>query len=634
MDSTNYITQLRPGFPHKTEAELELMCASSRSMQLKTGLDAHTHRRRGMEKLFPSRVWHEWRDQRIRSIQECLETRTQELMWLGSSNSNKSADMADSALALWWAKPEMTSIYVASPYETATETGVWAYILEQFDEAKDHNPSLPGKKRFSDNSIVLYDKNPRSFIRIATVDQVGKLVVKKARDFTQGLLVIILDELPAFTASAARALMAVMPNLVSVPNLLVIGAGNFANVWDALGTFCDPDERDIPGGYEGFKPDVHFRWRTKRGGLALRFDGLQSPNVKAGRDIYPFLTTLSYISKLAAGPGGLESPDAMRFIRSAPITSLDEMTVTNGERIRAGGCYDDFEWTSDPITTGAYLDPGFGGDPCVLQKFKLGWQKTTGNRRQIVALWDAPFVIPIRVNALDATGASVTVEDQIVIAARDHCVQHRILPQNFGFDGSLRAGIVQAFGRRWSLLCQAIDSGGSPTDRQVNASEKHDSKNGQPAKVVTWKDRVDRLVSEFWFATASLIDSHQLKGLQHSPKAVSQMTTRRWNWSGKNKRAVETKQEYKDGLKSRNLKPESPNEGDTVVGCVEMSRRLGLSMEAVAPSGGAVQLVLDMIRERTVRSAIKFINRQTELPPGTLHAMKRHSSLPSGRLHR
>ena len=203
----------------------------------------------------------------------------------------------------------------------------------------------------------------------------GKLVGKKSRDFNQGLLVIILDELPAFTPSATRALMRVMPNLLSVPNLLILYAGNFANIWDALGGFCDPDERDIPGGYSGFDPDRHFRWRTKRGGLCLRFDGLQSPNVKAGRDIYPFVTTLAYIQKIAGQPGGLKSPDGMRFVRSAPVTSLDEFTITNGERIRAGGCFDKFEWTADPIKTGAFIDPGFGGDACVLQKFKLGYAK-------------------------------------------------------------------------------------------------------------------------------------------------------------------------------------------------------------------------------------------------------------------
>lgn len=630
----DYIAQLRQAFPHKTEAEIELTLSGSRLLQQKTGLSAHEHRKRGMTKLFPSRVWHEWREERIQSVQYCLENRIQELMWIGSSNSNKSADMADIALTLWWTKPEMTSIYVASPYEEATETGVWSYILEQFDEARDHNPTLPGRKKISTNSIVHYDRNPRSFIRVATVDQVGKLVGKKARDFTQGLLVLILDELPAFTAATARQLLRVLPNLLSVPNILILGAGNFANIWDALGTLCDPDEKDIPGGYDQFDPDRHFRWRTKRGGLCLRFDGLQSPNVKARKDLYPFVTTIEYINKLAGQPGGLSSPDAMRFIRSAPITSLDEFTVTNGERIRAGGAYDKFEWTADPIKRGAFIDPGFGGDACILQKFMLGTMKTADATRQVLALWESPFEIPVKVGLKDGAGKDIPVEAQIVNGSIEHVRAKGIPLQHCGFDGSMRAGIVQAFAAV-SLQIHAIDSNGPATERPVNTLEKREAKPGETAKSVTWKERVDRLLSEFWFAAASLIDSYQLRNLNLSPKAAKQLTARRWTWMGSRKRKVETKQEYKDNLKANGQVAESPNEADALCGCVEMARRMGLDLAGVHGGGsGSLNMILEMIREREFRHLVSTMKKGRELPPGQLHAIKRETSLPSGRLNR
>lgn len=624
-----YLAKVRPGFPSLSDAELELRLSASLQLQKLTGISAHEHRKRGMERLFPARIWHEWRTARIQSVQYCLENRIQELMWIGSSNACKTGDLADIALTLWWTKPEMTSIYVASPYETATETGVWASIIEQFEEARSHSPNLPGKVRQTDNSIVLYEKNPRSFIRVATVDQVGKLVGKKARNFSQGLLVILLDELPAFTQSAARNLMRVMPNLLSVPNLLVIGAGNFALVQDALGAFCDPDERDIPGGYPAFNPDTHFRWRTKRGGLCLRFDGLQSPNVKAGRDIYPFLTTLAYIAKIAASPGGLNSADGMRFIRSAPITSLDEFTVTNSERLRAGGVYDSFEWTGDTIQKLAFVDPGFGGDPCVIQKFQFGWERTKEGRRQILALWQPPYIIPIRIGLKDAaTGKDITVERQIVDGARAHLEPLAILPANIGFDGSMRAGIVQAFAA-WSLLIQAIDSGGAATDRAVNAAEKKPD-----GSAVKWKDKVDRLLSEFWFAAASLIDSKQLRGLGLSPKAIEQFSARRWEWVGTKKRKVETKKEYKDNLVAMGKVAESPNEADCIVGGIEIARRLGLSLDGVAIGGGALQLVMDLLRQREQKREIQALSHSRVLRSGTLHGMKRATSLPSGKLNR
>jgi hypothetical protein len=623
----DYLAKLRPMFSGKTDAELELLCSASRSWQKVTGLSAETHRRRGMEKLFPSRVWHEWRDQRMNAVQECLSKRIQIQNWIGSTNSNKTGDLSDIALTLWWTKPEMTSIYVTSPYESATETGIWAEIQDQFEEAKRCNPGLPGEIRRSQNAIILYDRNPRSFIRVTTVDKVGKLVGKKSRDFSQGMLVLILDEAPAFSSSSSAEFMRVLPNLIGVPNLLILTAGNFAHTWDLLGLLCDPVEEDVPGGYDGFDADKHFKWRNKRGGITLRFDGLLSPNVKAGKDIYPFLTTIDYVAKMAAMPGGLESPEAMRFVRSAPVTSLDAFTITSSERIRGGGAYDAFEWTGDPIKLGAFMDAGFGGDPCVIQKFKLGNEKLpSGGRRQILSLWDAPFTIPIKVGVKDAAGREIPVEEQVARGAMKYSRAQGIPDDNFGYDGSMRAGLAQAMSRVWTNRVQAIDSGGKPTDRKVSA--------GVGSK--TWNEVVDRFVSELWFSLASLIDSFQLKGLQQSPKAATQLTTRRWEWSGgkgKGKRRIQTKQEYRDMMSAQGRTAESPNEADALVGCVEMARRMGLSLEGVTVAGGSLELVLDLIRASQMATQMRQTMRR-ELSPGKLNSSRRQMVLPSGRLNR
>lgn len=630
METPGYLAKIRAIFPHKTEAEVELLCSSSRNLQIRTGLDAHEHRKRGMQKLFPARVWHNWRDERMRSVQECISGRIQELAWMGSSMSNKTGDLADTALSLWWTKPEMTTIFIASPYEKATEEGVWAEVVMQFEEAKRHNPTLPGKHRLSDNSIILYDRNPKSVIKVATVDKIGKLVGKKSRDSSQGLLVVIVDELPAFEESAYRKFLSVTKNLWSVGNLLIITTGNFAHQADGFGIFCEPSEEDIAGGYDAFDPDRHFRWRTKRGGLCLRFDGLRSPNVLAGRDIYPFVTTNAYIAKMASQPGGLASPDGMRFVRSAPVTSMDEFTITTGERIKAGGALDPFTWTGDPIQKGCYIDPGFGGDDCVAQKFLLGWEQLKeGGRRQVVALWEEPHYIPVRLGLKDIEGKPIPVEDQIVDGAKLVCRKFQIPENHVAFDGSMRASIVQKFATRWSLKVKAIDSGGSPSDKRINAAEQ-----------TTWKQKVDRLLSEMWFSTASLIDSFQLKGLDLSPRAQEQLKTRRWKWSGgrgKGSKSVETKAEYKEGLREQGKPVRSPGEADCVVGCVQMARTMGLTLDGIAVNGGAADLLKQLLQERENRRNVQHIPGlpgKDELPHGRLHAMKRTGSQPHGRLHR
>lgn len=622
MNAT-YLASMRKISPHKSDVELELAASMDRDFRAFTGKSAHTHRRIAMEGLFPNRVWHDWREERMQSIQQCLEGGIQELTWMGSSNSNKSADMADAALALWWTKPENTTIYVTSPYESATELGLWAYIVEQFGEARDYNPGLPGKLRTSDNSIVHHDRNPRSFIRVVTVDQIGKMVGKKSRDFGQGLMIILADELPAFSATASRNFLAVTKNLWSVPNLLIIAAGNFAHTGDALGIFAQPDEDDIPNGYDGFDPDTHFRWRTVRKGLALRFDGLRSPNVIAGRDIYPFVTTLAYIEKLASQPGGLSSPDSMRFVRSSPITSLDEFTILNGERIRAAGSFDDYEWTGDPITSLAFFDPGFGGDPCIYQKFKLGNIATAdGGSRQVLALWDAPHVIPIRVGLKDDAGVLIPAEDQVVAGARELTERFQIAPGHVGYDGSMRAGLAQKVAA-WSLQVVPLDSQGPATTRAVSVTEKKEDAAGNKL-AVTWKDKVDRLLSEFWFAASHAVDSMQIRGLGLSPKAVQQLCQRRWNWSGRKKR-VQTKEEYRETLRDSGKPVESPNEADAFVGGVEMARRLGMAFTGLNPGGGALRTILDMIRDRgrhQLRDFAENLGKRETLTSAGLHSMK------------
>lgn len=614
----DYLDALREAFPNTSDLDLELKCSTSRDYRELTYRTATQHRRAAMEILFPSRVWHEWREERIESVQECLEGGIQELMWMGAASSGKTHDMADVLLTLWWQNPAYTTIYVTSPFDDATEKGLWAVVQEQFHEAKAAVPSLPGIIRKAQSSIVLNDRTPRSFIRKVSMDEVGKMKGKKAIDVHRGLIVLAVNELPDFPATAAESFLKVLWNLRSNRNLLIFADGNFTNIADAFGIMCAPDIRDIPNGYHGFNPDKHFRWRTNRRGLCLRFDGLQSPNVKAGADIYPFLTRLDFIASHAEAPGGLDSPHAMREIRSAPVTSLDEFTVTNGERITAGGCYDTFKFTGEDVEKIGFCDAGLGGDPCAIQKARVGYIE--GNpRRQVLELWGPPHIIPVRIN----TG--IPVEDQVALGMKEHFEAHGIPPENTGYDAALRPALAQKIGQLYSVRSQAIDSNGPPTDRKMNASQK-----------MTWKEKVDRLVTEYWFAMALMIDSGQLRGLGLSPKAVEQLCTRRWSRQGKRDR-LDTKLEYKALLRAMGKPVESPNEADALAGCVELARRLGMIMQGATVKGGALDLILRIINERQSRIMAKEImsNRtRPPLPTGRLHAITPPASYSRVRLNR
>lgn len=639
----NYLGILRklPDFAGKTELEIELLLARKKGVEKLTGLTNHQHRVRAMALLYPSRVQNAWRERLVNSYFLARQNRIKELMFLGASNSTKTSTLADLLLELWWECPEATSIYITSPYEDATETGLWARIVEQFQEAKDSNPELPGKIKTSECKIVLSDVNPLSFIKVISIDQVGKLVGRKAKSFDFGMMFIAADELPEFRQNGSP-LVRVMNNLISVPNMMLIGAGNFAQTTDALGVFAEPafavdadgkKDGQIVGGYDGLRVSEHKEWISARNGLVVRFDGDDSPGVADPVKFF-FLPTIEYRDQLALSAGGKLSADFYRFWHSFPLVRADEYTVTNITKIRQSGALDEaYEWTGDQITLGAHCDPGFGGDPAILQPWRMGYVRTKDNSKiQVFEAWGAPITIPIDVS----TAASVTPGEQVVAFHREYAERHSIPKANCSFDGSLRAGIVQEYGRLWSNDVAAIDAGGPPTTRPVSVM-KELSKDGKVRVQATWRDKVASFNTELWMTASSLIISGQIRGLQPAQEStVKQLCARKWKWAGKRKQ-LETKKEYKSDNAGK-----SPNEADALVGGIEMARRRGLVLHGVsAKDGGSMAKILELINGRknstiTVGGVQLSISGPVnpKLRSGTLRVSHANQTSKNGRLHR
>ena len=639
----NYLSILRklPDFAGKTDLECELLLSRKKGVEKLTGLSSHQHRTRAMALLYPSRVQNAWRERLVKSYFLARQNRIKELMFLGASNSTKTSTLADLLLELWWECPEATSIYITSPYEDATETGLWARIVEQFQEAKDANPELPGKIKTSECKIVLSDHNPLSFIKVISIDQVGKLVGRKAKSFDFGMMFIAADELPEFRQNGSP-LVRVMNNLISVPNMMLIGAGNFAQTTDALGVFAEPaftvsDEGrkidQIVGGYDGLRVSEHKEWISARNGLVVRFDGDDSPGVIDPEKFF-FLPTVEYRDQLALSAGGKFSADFYRFWHSFPLVRSDEYTVTNITKVKQSGALDEsYEWTGDPIVCGSHCDPGFGGDPAVLQPWRMGYVRTKDNSKiQVFEAWGAPITIPIDVS----TSASTTPEEQIVKFHREYAERHDIPKENCSFDGSMRSGIVQEYGKGWSNEVSAIDSGGPATNRPMSVL-KELVKDGKQREAAIWKDKVSSFITELWMAAASLIISGQIRGLQPAQEStVKQLCSRKWKWSGK-KKQLETKKEYKADNSGK-----SPNEADALVGGIEIARRRGLMLHGVsAKDGGSMAKILALINSRknntiTINGVELAIGGapNPKLRSGTLRASHSNHTHNYGRLRR
>lgn len=636
MTEPSYMLALREVFPKMQPLEIELMCASDANLRGHTGHTEHHHRREAMKMLFPDRVWHDFRERLVSGFYRARRGKKKELLFHGSSNSNKTGGLADLCLTLWWENPKATSIYITSPYEDATQTGIWARILEQFDAARSLHEYLPGKVKESENAIVMYDRNPASFIRVVTVDAVGKLVGKKSFKHDAGMMLVVADELPEFKRGA-EALIGVLRNLRSVSNFMLIGAGNFADPMDGLGRLSEPA---IEGGYESLDVDLDQEWESNRRGLVIRFDGHQSPNVLAGVDKWNFLTTIAYLKDLEATEGGKDTAGYMRFGRSFPVLTANEFTVTNAAKIKAGSCYEKPEYTAGNKFVGAHLDPGYGGDPCVLQMFTFGEAYIDDDIFHVLEFTQGPIVIPIRVRPGMDNERLKIVEQMICEATMEHLRANKVPIEHFSFDGSLRAGIVQAMMRYIGSNVMAFDYGGPATGRPLSVLKTvlDPSKPRQERKIKTAKEAFANFNTELHFAVSSAIDSQQIRGLQHCRQAVNQLCIRRWRWSGK-RREIEPKVSSEQGSKARNWgykqrnDGRSPNEADAVVGCMENARRHGFRLTGlIGNTGGSLALIQDMQREMAARALIKQLKGES-LPLGSLRSMEETHGIVRPQLH-
>lgn len=636
MSEPAYMLALREVFPKMQPLEIELMCASDANLRKQVGHSEHHHRSEAMKLLRPDRTWHNFRDRAVEGYSRARASGKKELIIHGSASSNKTGSLADIALEIWWENPKATSIYITSPYETATETGIWAEILESFDASRAIHDFLPGKVKESDNAIVMYDRNPRSFIRVVTVDQVGKLVGKKSKDWASGMIIVVCDELPDFKRGG-QALIDVLKNLRFNPNFMLIGAGNFADPEDALGRLSKPA---IEGGYESLDVDLDQEWVTSRNGLVIRLDGHQSPNVLAGKDYLPFVTRIEALKELEMTEGGKDTAGYMRYGRSFPVTSANEFTVTNAAKIQAGLCYVKPEFTAGNKFIGAHLDPGYGGDPCVLQPFAFGEGYIENDVSHILELTEGPIVIPIRVRP-GMTGENLKIVEQMIAEATlAHLERLKIPIEHFSFDGSLRAGIVQAMMRIIGMNVMAFDYGGPATSRPLSVIKTilDPSKPRDQRKSKTAKEAYHNLNTELHFAVASAIDSQQIRGMQHSRQGVNQLCIRRWRWAGK-RREIEPKVSNESGAKEKNWGYKqrnggrSPNEADAIVGCMENARRHGFRLTGlIGNAGGSLALIQDMQREMAARALVKQLKGES-LPLGSLRSMEETHGIVRPHLH-
>lgn len=496
-------------------------------------------------------VWHPWAEDMLNEA--CYQTR---LGIHGCASSGKTDWSSIWAIVNWLSAPMQTLVLVTSTNLTDARKRIWGSVTKYWDYSA---IKLPGKLTDSkgiirtDNGTGKFnDKNGIALIageRTKERESIGRLIGLKNRR-----VILIGDELPELSPALITAAEG---NLESNPYFQFIALGNFNSVYDPLGEFCEPVD-----GYKGLSQDA-TRWENKKGGVTLRFDGLKSPNLLAGEDIWPILT----IKKIKMYQDTLKGLQFWRMLRSFPCPAGDESLIVTEADLISGESSGTVFWKVPPTPVAA-LDPGFtnGGDRSVLTIGDYGesiegiW--TLQKRKSIILFEDVEKM------------GTMPRSHQIAVQFRDKCVEAGVSPGNAALDIT-GAGIPfrDIVYEKWSNEVYGVAFGGKASQMPISAQDMRPS-----------EEQYANRVSEIWYAIVEFIRYRQIKGIDQS--LAKELTSRYYDTRkvGSNVRIIiESKTDMKARIGF------SPDDADSFLIMLDLVRaRLG-AMAGTQTLGAAVK---------------------------------------------
>lgn len=439
----------------------------------------------------------------------------------GCGSSGKTDFFAVWALVNWLAAPLDTKILVTSTSLKESRKRIWGSVREYYLHA---SVALPGKLLDSIGQIrcdsgtgsqLASDKAGIELVageKSKEKEAVGKLIgIKRSRVF------LIADELPELPESILEAAYG---NLSLNPSFQLIGIGNFKSTLDAFGIFSAP-----AAGWKAVTVESE-EWQTRRG-KCIRLDGMKSPNILLGEDVWPIYGSRQLAEHMKEGEN---TAQFWRMCRSFPAPEgMAEYIYCEAELI-AGDVFESAKWQGNRIRLAA-LDPAFtnGGDRPMLV---FGWLGTETSGRRILA-YDRFVRLQEDVRITD-----VPFDFQIARAFQRECLAEGVHPDNAAFDAT-GAGI--SFGsivaHEWSPRVLPVQFGGAASERMVSPTDPR-----------TGKEAYVNRVSELWYQGREFVRAGQIRGV--STELAKELTSRKYETrkDGGTRIVVEPKKEMKQRL--------------------------------------------------------------------------------------
>lgn len=326
-----------------------------------------------------------------------------------------------------------------------------------------------------------------------------------------------------------------LTNLGTSGHLKVVALANPCDKNSEFGFHCEPTD-----GWDTIDPEHHFEWESKLGWHVLRLDGLESPNIRAGEDKFPFLLSNQSVVETRDNKG-TNSPEWWTMIRAFYPPEGLTSTIFPGGLISK--CNKPHLWYG--LTDNfAACDPAFeGGDNCVLVLGKSG-RLASNPQRTVIEV--GKF---IKIKRKDMTKTlSFDFADQIVAILKAEGIK----PKNFAIDTTGTQGpFADIIENKLGSGMMRVSFGLVATGRKVTNEDTGVA-----------KERYKNLVTELWYVAREWCRLG-LVYIKECPRDLRiQLESRRYELKGKDSssgREVIMAEPKKD-MKDRGLG--SPDEGD------------------------------------------------------------------------
>ena len=533
--------------PKLSDLEIELLCLRYRHSEKAGGLGHEGHLKNVMISLRPQLYEGEiepgiprWRDEIDLMVK--LWCRYNIVSVLGHASAAKTHTFAHVVAAEYFADPENTIVTLTSTHLPGLKKRLWADTVSAL---KTNSVGAPFHIKTHDLTArpTQFRDEVKYVIEGIATDKSSEAAEKIQGNHSRNKRFVVIDE----AAGTSHAIYDAAANLMSDHEFRMAMLANPVDWFTEFGTWCEPVD-----GRESIDSEVDQHWETKRGGVCMRLDGLNSPNIVHNRVVFPFLIDKSYLQKVRNSYGE-GSSRWWTFVRGwFPPDGTIGVVFSSAILERGSGRK---SFTYRPIPFGA-LDPAFeGGDACAL----------------LFGEYDSSFnfnvVETVTVKVEVKTGDREPIELKIAKKVMELAKGRGVKPENFIVDSTSAGRSVAAFLEQlWTDdedgdgQIERCSFGGKPTDRLL--------REGSGEKCT---ELYDRYVTELWFAAREFTLSGRVGNLDHQKFSIlrQQLAARRYETVSEKKEKIETKVVMKDRVGY------SPDEADAFCMGVELLRRKG-----------------------------------------------------------